>query len=379
MQVLVVADFSTATATGGVFQVALASTGVTMKDSANNDVTSFIGFPTNGPSYTFIGGGSATLSLNSNTPTSSLLTPGSTQVEVARYTLAAQNDDLKLTNLYLYNVGTSAADLSSRVLSVGLYNASGSKLADGSIVGTGVVSFSLGDNSSFIVPKDTSNTVVSVRMAFNDITDGNITARGVQLAVGTGSISASSVVNGTSNGVRLVSNSTGTPVVSPTVTNAISNASLIVRSAPVVSMSSNVSGTSHEFSVTASANNKLTLSGVVFTMGYPDNTNTDTPSYTLYKNDQTNGNVVATGALAIGGNTITASLSTPVEISAGTTMKFILVVSTPGSTTTNAKRTFKITDVSYIDDMNTNGNYTVSTVGAYSNTGLPTTESVYSY
>jgi hypothetical protein len=56
-----------------------------------------------------------------------IVTPSTSETEVARYTLSALNDTLKLTDLYIYNTGS--ADLASSIKSIGLYDIDGSKLA----------------------------------------------------------------------------------------------------------------------------------------------------------------------------------------------------------------------------------------------------------
>jgi hypothetical protein len=45
-----------------------------------------------------------------------ILTPASSEMELARYTIAAQDDDLRLTDLYIKNNGT--ADLSTSIKSI---------------------------------------------------------------------------------------------------------------------------------------------------------------------------------------------------------------------------------------------------------------------
>jgi hypothetical protein len=41
--------------------------------------------------------------MNSSTPNASILTPSSSEIEVARFSVSASNDTLKLTDLYVYN------------------------------------------------------------------------------------------------------------------------------------------------------------------------------------------------------------------------------------------------------------------------------------
>jgi hypothetical protein len=361
--VKVVANFSTALTSGQQFKVALQSVEARDSNSLTLGTAAVTALPVTGVLYTFVGAGTATLTQNSATPNSAVLTASAVETEVARYTLAATNDALQLTDLYVYNTGT--ADLSSRIKTIGLYDVNGTKLAGGSVLGTGTVQFSLGSTSSFVVAKNTSNSVVVVKASFNDITDG------AQYAGVT-------VVDGTNNGVRLVSQSTGNTATGTTATAAVSKTSLLVRSKPVIAVSGAATNSTHTFTVTADANNRITLSGVTLTLANPANGPT---SFILYKDQQVTGNEVATGTISLSGatNTLVLSLNTQVEISAGSTKTFILEVNGATTVAVNSKRIMKVTDVSYIDMMNTNANKTISSILNYSNVGLPTSESTFNY
>ncbi len=372
--VKVVANFSTALTSGEQFKVALQSVEARDSNSLTLGTAAVTTLPVTGVLYTFVGAGTATLTQNSATPNAAVLTASAVETEVARYTLAATNDALQLTDLYVYNTGT--ADLSSRIKTIGLYDVNGTKLAGGSVLGTGTVQFSLGSTSSFVVAKNTSNSVVVVKASFNDITDGAQDATSLQLAVGT--LAGVTVVDGTNNGVRLVSQSTGNTATGTTATAAISKTSLLVRSKPVIAVSGAATNSTHTFTVTADANNRITLSGVTLTLANPVNGPT---SFILYKDQQVTGNEVATGTIASSGATVTLTLplSTQVEISAGSTKTFILEVNGATTVAVNSKRIMKVTDISYIDMMNTGANVTISSILNYSNVGLPTSESTFNY
>ncbi|MDP2090429.1 MAG: S-layer homology domain-containing protein [Candidatus Gracilibacteria bacterium] len=368
VQVEVVADFSTAITPAQVFQLGLSA--IEARDSNSIALTGgSITNPSNGVLYTFSGAGTATLAVNSSTVNSSVLTPSSNETEVARFTLGAQNDELKLTDLYVYNTGS--ADLSSSIKSIGLYDVNNVKLAGGSVLGTGTVQFSLGSTSAFKIAKNTSNSVVVVKASFNDVTDAAQTNKTVQLSIG----SLVSTVAGTVNGVRLVSESTGDTTTTVTGT-AVAKSHLLVRSKPVVAVSTAATLTTHTFTVTADANNRIILDGASIDLQNPT---ANTGSYILYEDQEINGNEIATGSLVAGSNPLSlTSLNT--EVSAGTSKTFILKIS--GNVLNgfaNQKRIAKISDVSYIDVMNTGGDVTVSSVSTYSNVGLPTVESTFTY
>ncbi len=366
VQVEVVADFSTAITPAQIFQLGLSA--IEARDSNSITLTSITN-PSNGVVYTFSGAGTASLALNSSTVNSSVLTPSSTETEVARFTLGAQNDALKLTDLYVDNTGS--ADLSSSLKSISLYDVNGTKLAGGSVLGTSTVQFSLGSTSTFVVPKNTSNSVVVVKAAFNDVTDAAQSNKTVQLEIG----SLVSTVAGTVNGVRLVSESTGDTTTTVTGT-AVAKSHLLVRSKPVVAVSTAATLTTHTFTVTADANNRIILDGTTIDLQNPTG---NTGSYILYKDQEIGGNEIATGSIAAGSNTLNlTALAT--EVSAGTSKTFILKVS--GNVlngTANQKRIAKVSNVSYTDVMNTGWDVAISSVSAYSNVGLPTAESTFTY
>ncbi|MDD3646395.1 MAG: hypothetical protein PHH06_03225 [Candidatus Gracilibacteria bacterium] len=377
VQVSVVADFSTAINVNEEFQLELTnveardSNSITLVTSGTGDAVTE---PSNGVLYTFKGAGTATVALNSSTPNASILTPSTSEVELARYTLGAQNDALKLTDLYLYNTGS--ADLSSSLKTISLYDTAGNKLAGGSVLGTGTVQFALGSTSSFVIPKNTSNSVVVVRAAFNDVTAAAQTNKTIRLAVGT--LAGISTVSGTTDGVRLVSEATGDTVTSVSgEETAIAKSHLLVRSKPTLAVSAAATLTTHTFTVTADANNRITLSGATIDLQNPSSS---TGAFILYKDQEISGNSIATGIIAAGSNELTLT-GLDTEISAGTTKTFILKLSGGmlSGNAANAKRIMTVQDVSYVDMMNTGGNVTISSVSSYSNVGLPTAESTFTY
>lgn len=368
--VSVVGDFTTSVSPLQVFKLRLNN--VEARDS--NSIT--LGQPTLSEwvLYTFAAAGTATFTLNSSTPTASMLTPSSNEMEVARYTVAATDDSLKLTDLYVFNTGS--ADLSSSIKTIGLYDVKWVKLAGGSVLWTGTVLFALWSSSAFVIPKNTSNTVVIVKAAYNDVTDAAQTNKTVRLAVGT--LAWVTPVAWTYNGSRLVSEATGNAVTSVTTTAAIANSHLLVRSKPVIAISTAATASTHTFTVTADANNRITLASTTFSITNPSGV---PGTFTLYKDQEISGNIVATGAVdASGVITFGVGSFVPTEISAGTSKTFIFKVSAAlQSAAVNSKRIFRVENVSYLDQMNTGWDVTISSVSAFSNVGLPSTESTFTY
>lgn len=363
----VVADFSTAIATNEQFKLSLVDTNVEARDVNSIQLgTAAITDSVTGVLYTFKAAGSATVALNSSSPSKKVLTPSADEVEVARYTLSATDDDLQLTDVYVFNTGS--ANLAERVKTISLYDVNGTKLAGGSVVTSNTVQFALGSTSSFVVPKNTSNTVVIVKASFNDITDSAALNKTVALEIGNGT---ATVVDGTVGGLRLVSKSTGNTVSAVTGT-ASAAAHLLARSKATVAVSGSATNSTHTFTVTADANNRISLSGVTVSLSVP-NTLTGV-SWKLYKDSETAGNDVASGS---GDVPATISLDSALEISAGSTKTFVLSVQYSGTAAVNAKRVLRVTDVEFLDIPNTGASVSLSGLGAYSNVGLPTAEQSY--
>lgn len=217
----------------GTLQVALSS--IDMKDTNSTDVeiNGWVFAAINGPSLTVASAGTLTISNNSSTPVSKVLVASSTQTEVAKFTFAAQNDDIKVTNLYLKHVG---ADISSRVSSVSLYDNAGNKVIDGTAIKVGadtVFYFDIWDNSSLVVPKNTNSYTVTVKAGFNPITLVAQTWKTIEL-VSANPADAVSWTDTTDGTVRAVSvgNNTVLPDANFTIPVAItSNEMMITKTA----------------------------------------------------------------------------------------------------------------------------------------------------
>lgn len=368
----VVADFSTAITSGNQFSLSLVDTNVEARDVNSIQLgTAAITDSITGVLYTFQTAGSATVALNSSSPSKKVLTPSADEVEVARYTLSATDDDLQLTDLYVFNTGS--ANLADRVKTIALYDVNGTKLAGGSVLGTGTVQFPLGSTSSFTVAKNTSNTVVIVKASFNDITDAASLNKTVALQIG--ALSGVSTVDGTTAGLRLVSKSTGNTVSNVSGT-AVAAAHLLARSKPTVAVSGAATASTHTITVTADANNRITLTGVTFDLTLGGAALGSGVTMKIYKDSESSGNEVYSGAVAT-----SVTLDSTLEISAGSTKTLIVRLDGIGTQTANTKRVLRVSDVTYLDMANTGSpvNVVISGLGAFSNVGLPTAESTYTY
>ncbi len=366
--VRVVADFSSNITAWQKFQLELLN--IDARDSNSISISS-INAPPNWVLYTFVTAWSATITLNSSTPTAAILTPSASEMELARYTIAAQDDDLRLTDLYIKNNGTS--HLPSTIKSIGLYDTNGNKLAGGSVLGTGTVQFALW-TWSFVIPKNTSNSVIIVKASFNDITDATQTNKTVQLAVG--ALADISTVSGTVNGARLVSATTWNEVASVTSSSAVANTHLLARSRPIVAISTSATPSTHTFTVSADVNNRITLTTLTIDLTNPSAT---WGTFTLYKDSENSANIICTGSIDLNW-VINYTGFIPTEISAGTSKTFIFKVSPElQSAPVNSKRIFVVQNLSYNDMMNTWWDVPIFFALGYSNVWLPSVESTFTY
>nr|MDD3720445.1 hypothetical protein [Candidatus Gracilibacteria bacterium] len=374
-QIDVVADFS-ANLTGNSFQLLLSGENIDATDSNGLKLSSSnINLNSSGPLFTFKNNGNSSLNFSSDSPSSMALTHSSTGLVLAKYNISASYDDLKLTDLYLYNKGT--ADLGSSIKSISLYDVNGNKLSGGSILGSQTIYFSLGSNSNFVIPRNTSNSTLIVSAVFNDITDSSKTNKTVELAIGTGSYNGS-VANGYSNGAVLVSQSNGNYVTNMNSFSSTAKLNLLVRSYPIV-VNGDATYSTNTFTITADSNNRIQIVSLTGTLVNPINGPTN---FILYKDRQFSDNVIASGVLLPGTyGEFYMNFAYPIDISAGTTKKFVLEFSGASGVSVDSKRIFRIIDLSYNDMMDTGtpNQVLIPTINSYYNVGLPTVESTYIY
>ena len=374
VQLEVRGDFTTAVTTGNTFALALANSNVTAQDTnSTNLLTTNILAPANGPIYSFVAAGSIELTKNSGSPSAAIIRAGMTDVEVARVGFSATDDDLILRELYLTNTGSaSGSNLADVVSSARLVDEAGLLLANGVVVGKSI-RFSVSD-SGFSVPKNTSSRYAKVLLSISadSITSSGASNKIVSLATGTGS--DFTPVTGTVKGVRFVSKSTGNDVttVNSPIGTVLSNTHLVTRSSIVVAAPTTGTFSRQSFTVEAGTSNKVQLAGFTF------DTNVASLSGNIYKDSVNAGNKLGTITTINGSNTVT--FSSPIEISAGTKMTFYVdYTNVTSSSNGTAIRTFKVTDASFIDMMNTGGDITISSVSPYNNAGVPSDEQKSTY
>jgi len=189
------------------------------------------------------------------------------------------------------------------------------------------------------------------------------------LKLGTGTYD--NVTVGTSYGTRFISNANGNDVtITAGVYAVMSDAHRIVRGYPALTLNATTPDTNRlmNFKVTT-AGNKVTLTGFSFTM----TNGTGAMVLTIYKNSVSTANRLGTGDLDTWANNVgtfnVAIIPTDVE----TTMNFIVEVEgyVPSlNNTTSLTRSFKITDLGYLDNFQ-NGTIFLNSLGGYANMNFP--------
>lgn len=297
--------------------------------------------------------GKLSIANNSNSASGAYLVAGSsTEAELGKFTLSAQDDDIKVTNLYFLTAdGTgippvdTPVDVSARISSIALYGNDGTKLCDG-IINTTYAYFDMGDSSKLVVPKNTNNYTITVKAKFNPITQVAQTLKQVKLTVITApnAIPGDAVTGTTANGFRAVSTGNNTTLALADVvetgnaqTNlmAVTRTSLSVASVDDVSLTTQNAGSlvvgtlkAYAFSVTADSAGDGALASIVLnitesagvTHGNVKVYELADPSKIVYNAAYTSGNAL------IFLDTDTLTTQTPIRIAAGTTKTYVVEV-----------------------------------------------------
>ena len=121
--------------------------------------------------------GTLAASVDGDTPETQILVANTSDVELAKFKLSADKDDVSITDIYVSNLNGSSSD--ARVATYKLYN--GSTLLDSRVPSNGQARFQIASNS-LVVEKD-DNVVVTVKADFNSITDETQTNGQFQLAL----------------------------------------------------------------------------------------------------------------------------------------------------------------------------------------------------
>lgn len=248
------ASFQSSIASGSTFQLNLGTGTVVGRNVANTSETVNLAAGISSTAFVVNEAGSVKVTANSSQAIRSIVSPSTTEASVYKFDLEAESDTLRLTDVYVVRSGSLdlAEALSSASLTIG------SQTTQASIINSGTLHFSFGANGVSLAP-DVVRTA-DLKVAFFD--SNARTNETFQFALPTGNVP--SQVQGTQNGLRLLSDSTGSEVNRGTTTIE-SRAHLLARSAPTVArLAESTSSTAYKFTVTAGANRKLTVNKLHF-------------------------------------------------------------------------------------------------------------------
>lgn len=361
----IVADFTNTLTAANSITLNLAANAVVARNVASNE-------PVNAPAVAgetiaFVAGGNAVVTLNSSTVQRSIVTPSNSEASVLRFDVEAKNDKLRLTDLYVTSVG--AVDLTAALRSASI-NVDGRKV-EGTALNSTTLYFSIGNTSPLVINKDEVKTL-DLMVSFND--SAARTNQAFQFRVSQNADLAGWIaVNGTSNGMRLVSESNGDELTN-TTNLAVSNNHLLARSkATVARLAESNSTTAYKFTVTADANRKVTLQELVLNVRNIAQANA---VFTLRKEGSNDVIQTVTQNLVVWGTDIVFdTLAIDREIAAGATTTYVVEISgVDTAANKDATREVRMTNLIYRDDVNTPVDISVSNYNL-----LPTTASTHKY
>jgi len=384
-------DFSTSFSTAAANLIfTFKGNDMSVRDSSSNTLT-LSGLEKTSSNFFVTTGGSVQVASNSNTPSSSVAPASLTEKEVARFTLGATDDKIKITDFYLINatpmaagaayttagtylvksgttvanftrtygdtagnrVGTFSvagsvvdagtiyaidANLGSRVNAISLYKLDGTKIADGSI-SDAVVSFNMGDSSTFVVDANNNDYTVVVKAKFNSITTASQSGKFVSLNAG---VTPAGAVSSSINGMRVLSDSTGLALSENVKGFASSNPTLLTKSIATVAKTTDsrlatklAVGAQKVYAVqvTADAAGSIDLAKLTTNITLASGVTLDTANAKLY--DAADLRIAGTATVASTGGLVTFD-NLAETISAGTSKTYLIEVTVAGTITTGS-------------------------------------------
>ncbi len=365
----IVADFTNTVSSGATLALNLDSNKVAARNVASNQTVSSPAL--SGQSLAFITGGSAVITLNSSTAQRSIVTPSNSETSVFKFDIEAEEDKLRLTDLYIststWNVDLTAALKSSSILVDG-------RTINWVVLSGSLLYFPIGNVNPVVIDKDQIKTV-DLRIAFNDSNARSNEAFWFEIA----QINAwTTAVSGTSNGMRIVSESNGNEL-TLTTSGIESRTHLLARSKPTVAMSTFTASSTdvYKFTVTADANRKLALNTIdIRTAG---SANLTWATVSVYRDNNSGAsNLLGTWAISSSGSITTnidvTAWTASEEVAAGSTVTYYVVL-TGASAANESTREVTLTNLSYTDDVT---GATSITTDVY-NVGVPSAVSSYKY
>ncbi len=374
----IVADFDTSVVDGSTISLQLNSNNISARNIESNQLLTSIN-TLNSVTFDFAAQGTLSVTANSSSRDSSIVTPSDSEVDVFTFDLEAKDDVLKLTDLYVTQSGTTTAvalgtgtlDFANAVRSASI--TVDGRTIDGAVVSADTIYFPIGNTSPVVLEKD-EIVEVKVNLSFNDSDTRASTP--FQLKLGTGNYAGA--VNGTHEGMRVISDSTGLEVDGYTP-SLVSDEHMLSRSKVTVAATSFAASETdlYEFNVTADSNRKVTLTDINLDLwGSADLSGA---TITVYKNTESSSNIAF--ELTTTGSVVTVGDLSNREISAGTTVKYIVKLKDVSNAYNlvqagqSASRETRIDSLSFLTDVTGDSAVAVENY----NVGVPTTTSSYTY
>jgi len=324
---------------------------------------------------------STVVKVNSSTAVSSIVTPGALR-DVFSFDVEAKDDTLKVSDVYLKATQTLNAAVKSATMVVD------GKTINGDFIAGDVLYFSIGDTEAIKITPDTVKTF-KVNLEFHDFNTSTRSGLPIQLGLAQAAeLVASSVTprNGTSNGLRVVSDSNGDFVTNTTAT-VDSRAHVLARSKVTVADASFTPSTTdvYKFTVTADANRKVTLGDLAVKISGSADLTSGTVS--VYRdNNSGNSNLLGTYAIQAWDLDSDGKLTTDIvvdlasetaspEVAAGSTVTYYVVLTGLTANNVDKTREVNVTGLEFVDDIT--GASAIET--ATYNVGVPTKVSTYKY
>ncbi len=360
----IVADFNTSIEEDSTFMLTLSD--ITARNVESNKTISLVS-DLDSVEFTFAEQGTLAVTSNSSTRDSAIVTPSDSEIDVFTFDLEASDDVLKLTDLYITQSGTTAYDATPAADRLDLSNAVRSaslvingRTIDGAIVSADTLYFPIGNTSPVVLEKE-EIVEVEVRLSFNDSTTRE--SAEFQLTIGDGGYTG--VVNGSENGMRVVSESTGLIVDNYTI-DVESDAHLYSRGSVVATIGAATLST-QKFTVSADSNRRVDLDSVTFDYIGQDASSL-TGSMVMKKGNTT---IDGTFAFNVDGDELTFTFDNAEYLNAGTQQEF--TVELPGLSNLGSDtwtREMRLSNIVFSNDLDTADQ--ITNTGDYDNSGLPT-------
>lgn len=376
----IVADFTNTISTGETLTLNLNANTVSARNIDSNQTVTHLAV--SGQQLSFVDGGKAIITLNSNTAKRSIVTPSNADVSVLKFDVEAEDDKLRVTDVYIQE--TQGLDLTAALKNAKLVI--DGRTIEGSVLDANTLYFSIGNTNPVVVDVDQIKSF-DLRVSFNDST----VRTDLDFAFGIEQVNGGAVaVNGTSNGMRIVSESNGQELVldsngaSPggvsLTSTIVSNTHLLARSKVTVAQASFTPSSNdlYKFTVTADSNRKVTLSDIELAFSAWTNfADLTGATISVYKDSNSPSNLAFT--LDSNGDVTLVWAISNREVAAGVTNTYIVEI-TWAVWAKDEKREVKISEVEYQDDVTVVAPAVIPTIStSVYNVGVPTSISSYTY